>query len=134
MAKIISLRRITICFSLFILWIIYAADTGLDNVFFVLVDAIPYGDKLGHFFLFGILTLLLNLALRFKHLNQLPLGSLLVFAFVILEELSQYFFPNRTLDIADIIADVLGILAFTYIGYVLFKTKFSTSNSKNLNR
>lgn len=109
---------------LFVLWIIFSADLGLKNIFFDLTNAVPYGDKLGHFFLFGILTLTVNIALKYKRTKfwkKLPLGTLLVSIFVVIEELSQAFFPNRTLDITDLIADALGILVFTYISYLLFK-------------
>ena len=120
------LQGIAVAFLLFILWIIYAADTGKKSIFFEIVDMIPNGDKIGHFFLFGILTLLLNLALRFKRFRlwqKLPMGTVLVTVFVVLEELSQAFFPKRTMDITDLIADVLGILCFTLIGYLLFEKK-----------
>jgi VanZ family protein len=121
-----SFKRITIVFFIFILWIIFSADTGRQNIFFKFVNSIPNGDKLGHFFLFGVLTLSLNFALKFKAIKlwqKLPLGTVLVSVFVLLEELSQAFFPNRNLDIADLIADGLGILIFTFIGYYLFENK-----------
>ena len=120
------LKVSTVVFLLFILWIIYSADAGKNTIFFDIVNTLPYGDKIGHFFLFGFLTLLLNLALNFKPVKlwqKLPLGTVLVSIFVLLEELSQVFFPNRTLDIADLIADGLGILIFTFIGYLLFENK-----------
>jgi len=116
-------QGITVVFLLFILWIIYSANVGDNNIFFNLVSKIPYGDKVGHFFLFGILTLLLNIALKFKRFKlwpKLPFGTILVSVFVVLEELSQGFFPNRTLDITDLIADGIGITIFTYIGYLVF--------------
>ncbi|WP_296383999.1 VanZ family protein [Winogradskyella sp.] len=121
-----SLQGIVIAFFFFILWIIYSADTGKSNVFFDIVSIIPNGDKLGHFFLFGILALLINFALRFKSITiwqKLPLGTVLVSVFVILEELSQGFLPNCTIDIADLIADGLGVFIFTLIGYLLFENK-----------
>ncbi len=120
------LKVITILFFLFIVWIIFSADTGQANIFFDIVNTVPHGDKLGHFFLFGLLTLLLNLVLNFKSFRNwkmTPLGSILVFVFVTIEELSQAFFPNRTMDINDFIANVLGILVFTFMGYFLFKNR-----------
>lgn len=54
------------CFFLFIIWIIYLANTGQQSIFFDLVRLIPYGDKVGHFGLFGMLTLLANFASKFK--------------------------------------------------------------------
>ncbi|WP_178985720.1 VanZ family protein [Winogradskyella helgolandensis] len=119
-------KGITVVFLLFILWIIYSADIGKQNIFFNITDGLPYGDKLGHFFLFGFLTLFLNIALqfkRFKYWQKLPLGTFLVLIFVFLEELSQGYFPNRTLDILDLIADGLGILTFTYMGNLGFKNR-----------
>lgn len=119
-----SLKGLSIAFLLFVGWIIYSADVGNHNIFFDFVKAIPNGDKLGHFFLFGVLTLLVNLGLNFKRFKlwkRLPLGTVLVSTFVLFEELSQAFFPNRTLDIIDLIADGSGIIAFTYIGYLLFE-------------
>lgn len=121
-----AVQVITIVFLLFIGWIVYSADVGNQTVFFKLVNAIPYGDKIGHFFLFGLLTLLLNLALNFKSLNfkkSLPLGTVIVSVFVLLEEMSQVLFPNRTLDIIDLIADGLGIITFTFLGYFIFQHK-----------
>ncbi len=99
-------------------------------MFFDLVNWIPFGDKIGHFFLFGILTLVVNITLKFKEIKlwmQLPLGSVIVSALVLLEELSQTFFPNRTLDISDLIADGLGIICFTILGQRLSKEKYIKS-------
>ncbi|WP_340155518.1 VanZ family protein [uncultured Winogradskyella sp.] len=118
------IKGITALFLLFIIWIIFSADTGGKNVFFDFVNRLPYGDKIGHFFLFGFFTLAVNSALRFKNFKYwevLPLGTLLVAICVLIEELSQAFFPNRTLDISDLIADGLGILFFTFIGNLLNK-------------
>jgi VanZ family protein len=113
-------KLITIILFLFIGYIIYAADNGKSTIFFKLIDVLPFGDKIGHFFLFGLLTLLLNLALSFKSFKPLPilpLGSVIVSVLIIIEELSQVYFPNRTLDVKDLIADAFGVLIFTYIGF-----------------
>lgn len=110
-------------FFAFICWIIWLADTGRSSVFFDLVKMLPHGDKLGHFFLFGPLTLGSNAALRFRKARRGPaavyLGSLLVLSFVLLEELSQHFFPRRTLDMLDLLADGAGIALFTWLSGLL---------------
>jgi hypothetical protein len=97
----------------FILWIIYAADSGANNVFLRIVDLVPYGDKVAHVLLYGCLALLLNLLLKRKVLIvksiNFQLGSLLVLGFAALEELSQGFFATRNLDAWDLFADVLGV-------------------------
>jgi len=121
-----SYAVLALCFFSFILWVIYQANTGQQNVFFQLVAAIPYGDKLGHFCLFGFLTLLVNFSLNFKTLrlgsSQLYLGSILVSTFVIVEELSQFFIPSRTLDPLDLLADFVGIMTFSLLSVYLQKS------------
>ena len=108
---------IAIGFFGFIGWVIYLANTGQKSVFFDLVAVIPYGDKLGHFCLFGLLTLFINLAFKFKTMavggRPIYLAVLIVSTFVILEELSQYFVESRTLDFVDLIADFVGIAVFS---------------------
>ncbi|WP_417912543.1 VanZ family protein [Candidatus Electronema sp. TJ] len=107
----------------FICWIIWLADTGRSSVFFDLVKMLPYGDKLGHFLLFGPLTFGINTALQFRKARlgriAVPLGSLLVLCFVLLEEFSQHFVPGRTLDLLDLLADSAGIALFTWFSLLL---------------
>jgi polysaccharide biosynthesis protein VpsQ len=105
---------VTACFFVFILWIIYLADSGESSIFFDLVKSIPYGDKFCHFLLFGTLTLLLILATRFKsffigHLT-VYYGVVLVALFAVLEEISQAYIPSRTFDLVDLSADSIGII------------------------
>ena len=106
-------------FFCFILWIIYLANTGGHSMFFDLIRHIPYGDKLGHMLLFGLLTFVANLALQSRHftLGRIPLyyGAVLVSIFVLFEEISQGFIPSRTLDIVDLAADAVGIILFSYL-------------------
>ncbi len=121
MSRAVSL--ITLSYGLFIGWVIYLANTGQSSLFFQLVRAIPYGDKLGHLFLFGFLTLGLNVALKYKMFNLkqrgIYCGSTIVGIVVLLEELSQYFLPSRTFDVIDLGADITGILLFSIISYIL---------------
>lgn len=81
------------------------------------IPKIPYGDKLGHFFIFGLLGLMVNNSLnsrriRWLHMNCF-LGSMLVFGFAVLEEFSQIFLSNRSFDLLDISADLTGIWLFS---------------------
>ncbi|MDO6507992.1 VanZ family protein [Colwellia sp. 4_MG-2023] len=117
MHKLISI--ISVAFLMFITWIIYLANTAQNSIFFELVARIPYGDKLGHFCLFGLLTLGVNFAFKLKSYTLISfniyVGSTVVFFFVLLEELSQYFIPSRTLDITDVLADIIGIITFSLV-------------------
>ncbi|WP_245568344.1 VanZ family protein [Ferrimonas futtsuensis] len=108
-----------------IAWVIYLANTGQSSIFFSLVRQLPYGDKLGHFTLFGLVTLGLNLMSGGRGWRCGPLkvywGATLVFVVAALEEFSQAWFPNRTLDSTDLMADVLGILVFSLLSRVLLR-------------
>ncbi|MGR0480641.1 MAG: VanZ family protein [Candidatus Electronema sp. V4] len=132
----VLIRRLVFCaaagFFAFICWIIWLADTGRSSIFFDLVKMLPYGDKLGHFCLFGLLTLGSNAALQFRKVRfgrmAALLGSLLVLCFVLLEELSQHFFPRCTLDLLDLLADGAGIALFTWLS-LLLERKIRARNS-----
>jgi len=108
---------VTVAFFAFLCWIIYLADAALPSVFFELVSRLPGGDKLGHFGLFGTLAWLLNRSFGYRTFRvvrlRVPLGAAVVLLFAVLEEISQRWFPNRTFDGFDLVADACGIVAFT---------------------
>lgn len=82
-----------------------------------------YADKVGHFFLMGILSFLVNSAFKCKEISigsfKLLLGSLIVAILVISEEVSQVLVESRNADLIDMLFDVFGIYLFgllaTYI-------------------
>ena len=106
-------------FFLFICSVIIMADNNSDSIFFDFVRALPYGDKLGHILLYGALTTLMVIALKFKtisiHKKKVQLGSILVLSFAFIEEITQLFLVNRTFDLNDIVSDVIGVVVFTVI-------------------
>lgn len=111
-------------FALFILLIIVLADRGQLGILGWL-NQIPFGDKTGHFILYGILTLLLDLAFfqALPHLNRrlYTLRIALILALLIgLEELSQLYFPNRSFDLVDLAFSYLGV---TFFSWVALRTK-----------
>src|SRR5215510_2977583 len=110
------MKWLTFFFVLFILLIIVFADLGKLGILGV-INQIPYGDKAGHFILYGILTLLLD----FTFIRALPARSPkllvatigLILALIIgVEEYSQQFFAKRTYDLVD--------LTFSYLGVIFF--------------
>jgi len=120
-------------FFIFISYIIFLADTADHNFAFRLVGQVPYGDKVAHAVLYGVMALLLNYALGFTrvrlptHLikpfpkilgalaNAPYMGSIIVLAFATLEELSQYYIPSRTFDMGDLLADFVGVALFSFL-------------------
>lgn len=101
------------------LWIVYSADIGQPSILSQVWDNIPNGDKYGHVVLFGVLTLAANILTGFRMLpagsTRLLLGSIIVAAIAIAEELSQIFFPARSVDMVDLLADVIGIALGTLV-------------------
>ena len=110
------MKWLTLVFTLFILLIIILADQGKLGILGVF-NQIPLGDKVSHFILYGILTLLLDLTLIRSLPNRSPklivLGMGLILVLIAgLEEYSQQFFARRTYDLVD--------LSFSYMGVIFF--------------
>jgi VanZ family protein len=111
-------RLAALLFLVFILLVILAADTGSMPPFLHAIYDFPYGDKAGHFILYGILAFLLARAFpRPAQLGQLsvPVVILALLAFAAVEEYSQRFFSTRTSDLVDLTFSFLGILAGTWL-------------------
>jgi len=116
-----SKRRffIPFIFFSFISFIIYLADTANYNFAFAMVKHIPYGDKIIHGLLYGIMALTLNYGLYFKSYKilgfNIQIGALIVLSFAIIEEGTQYFIPSRTFDLYDVLSDIIGVIIFSFI-------------------
>ncbi len=125
-------------FFLFITWIIVQADLRNDNFIIKIGHAVPLGDKIGHFSLFGVLALLLNMAMGFKrikiHVRAFHLGSVIVFAFAMVEEFSQLVISSRTFDLVDMVFDLLGIGILSSVAFRKFVVHQLRSFTNYLNR
>ena len=108
-----------ILFGIFIIGVIVLANLDMLHIL-GFINRIPYGDKFGHFILYGILTLLVNLAFIRSHSNISPSLIVLRAAFILalligLEEYSQQFFPSRTADWVDLVFSYLGVIFFSWL-------------------
>ena len=126
------MKWLAILFGLFILTIILLADLGKLGFLYSLYD-FPYGDKVGHFILYGILTLLIDLTLLPSSARKssstiissrrrvaVRVGLFLAVAITV-EEFSQQYFSNRTFDLIDLGASVLDVLVFSWLAMKLKK-------------
>ena len=126
------MKWLAIIFGLFILTIILLADLGKLGFLYSLYD-FPYGDKVGHFILYGILTLLIDLTLLPSSAQKssstiLPsrrrvavrVGLFLAIAITV-EEFSQQYFSNRTFDMIDLGASFLGVMFFSWLALKIKK-------------
>jgi glycopeptide antibiotics resistance protein len=118
-ARFSIMKYLTILFTLFIILIIILADLGKLGILGWL-NQIPYGDKAGHFILYGILTLLLDLTLTralpplSRKLTVLRI-ALSLSLLIGLEEYSQRFFAKRTFDLVDLTFSYLGVIFFSWV-------------------
>ena len=113
------MKWITIFFTLFIILVIVFADLGLLGIL-GFINRIPYGDKIGHFILYGVLTLLLDLTFIQTQPHHLPRRVVLRVGFILslligLEELSQQYFSNRTFSVLDLAFSYLGVAFFSWV-------------------
>ena len=120
-------------FGLFIIVIVILADTRHLGFLYALYN-FPFGDKIGHFFLFGLLSLFVNLSMigsasepkgqpPVENKNKMIKASLILAVFVGLEELSQRWFPARTSDLFDLLASYLGIAFFAFLALKIKATR-----------
>ena len=81
---------------------------------------LPYGDKCGHFLIFGTLAFFAARAFPApRDFGAVPLAVLGLLALAGLEELSQAFVPTRHCDIWDFAADTAGMAAFSALAAVV---------------
>ena len=117
--KAINMRvALPLGFFIFILFIIFLADTADHNFAFRLIGHIPYGDKVMHGVLYGTMALFLNYGLKFKNYKfifNLQWGAMAVLLFATIEEITQYWLPSRTFDLGDLLADFIGVILFSFI-------------------
>ena len=75
---------------------------------------IPFLDKILHFFIFFVLTFILDFCTRKPLKDHFYLISLLI-CFGIFIEVSQYFTATRSAEFLDWVADSLGVLVYLFL-------------------
>lgn len=114
------MKWLAVLFALLIVLIIVLADLGALPWFLEVWNDYPYGDKAGHFILYGLLTLFVDLALfrsfRSQSRRRVAVMIGLVLALLIgLEEFSQQFIAERTFSLLDLAAGYLGVVFFSWL-------------------
>jgi len=111
---------------LFLLYLMWAADSGNLPSMAAAFYNFPNGDKIGHFGLYGIIAFFLSLAFpRTWQVGKFHISIIMVIflVFAIGEEWSQSLFPRRTADPIDGLCSCLGILAGTWVASRVRKPK-----------
>lgn len=118
------MKWLTLLFILFILGVILLADLGTLPSSISILYRYPNGDRAGHFFLFGILTFLVNSSfprqVQIARVN-IYYGSLIIATLATLEEISQLFFSYRTFDLIDLTFTLMGIAGADWLVRLLHK-------------
>lgn len=129
----VSLKILTAVYIFILVGIIFIADTKSTAYVLGFVGNIPFGDKLGHFFLMGTFSFLVNLVLQARTFGigkiRYLLGSLIVFTIVASEEFSQLFISGRSFDLTDLLADTSGILCLGELARLVCYKFFRTNES-----
>lgn len=116
----VIMRWVSLLFASLIVSIIVLADLGAIPSHLIFWNDYPYGDKAGHFILFGVLTLLIDLSL-FRSLREWSPWRIAAVAGVVLalliglEEYSQQYFADRTFSLLDLAASYLGVMFFSWL-------------------
>ena len=122
------MKWLTILFTLFIFLIILFADLGFLGGPFRIIDSLPFGDKIGHFMLIGMLSFLIISSLfqafpaRDPKRMAIAAGLLLLFVFTV-EEASQWPIAGRDASLADLLANYAGIVFFGCIAFFVDKKR-----------
>ena len=121
------LKLLMVTYSLVLLAIIYMADNREYETIFNHIKVVPYHDKLGHFFLMGLLSFVVNLSFSTARIRVLGVyflkASLVIALLVTIEELSQLFISSRSFDLGDLFFDYLGIHFFGQLAFHLKNRK-----------
>lgn len=127
-------RAISLGFMLFLLAVVVIANRGEGNDWWPFLNHIPYGDKVGHVGLFGVLSLLCNLAFPNRRPTRLPAfitkTTFVLLVIISLEEISQAFIPTRSLDPFDWLADLLGLACGQTLALVILGKHNKTHSFK----
>lgn len=114
------MKWLAVLFALLIVLIIVLADLGALPWFLEVWNDYPYGDKAGHFVLYGLLTLFVDLAFFRSFRSQSPKRVAVMIGLVLalligLEEFSQQFIAERTFSLLDLAAGYLGVIFFSWL-------------------
>jgi VanZ family protein len=108
------MKVVSLLYVLLIVALVWSADQGALPGWLAFHNQIPFGDKVGHFLLFGMFSLAINGVTCFKRVKvfgrSVFLGVLITLLFVTIEEFSQLFIAQRTFSLLDLLANILGIV------------------------
>ena len=120
-------------------WIYIDANTGDYNTMLKMAGSVPYGDKMGHFLLYGALTLILNLTLNLRQVkigsHEFLRGSVIILIVTFIDEFTQILNESRSFEWLDMSSNLLGIVLFSYFSFFIGNLSwFPNLNQLNKNK
>ena len=129
--RITTAQLICVGYLLFLCLVITLKNLNVGNPIFDLLSGIPHIDKAGHFFLFGLLTYLLNFAMKHRSFKlmtiRIPMAPVIMLIATFIEECSQISQEFRTFSLLDMLANALGIVCFSILAIPFTWKKTSKS-------
>jgi len=111
-----SMIRIALAYAALLAAIVVAADAGWLPRFAERLHDLPFGDKVLHFTMFGLLALAANLALASRGRRSLAraivIGSIFVLIVATAEEYSNRYLLRRDWSLGDLTANYAGVACF----------------------
>ena len=113
MSRLSFVRRITLMYALLIVAVTVGSGLGFCRPLRALVNQYS-NDKMMHFVLVGMLTLLLNLSMQLRTIGSLgnlfQRGTAIMLLVATCEEFSQAFIPARDFEWVDLASNYVGIV------------------------
>ncbi len=129
--SITTAQLIFLGYFLFLCLLILMKNLNLGNSVFGLLHGIPHIDKLGHFFLYGLLTYLMSFALKHRSIKlmtiRIPMAPVIMLIATFMEECSQITQEFRTFSLLDMLANAVGIVCFGTLAIWFTRRKLSKS-------
>ncbi|MHB8776548.1 MAG: VanZ family protein [Anaerolineales bacterium] len=118
------MKRFAILFAIFLAAVILLADLGYMEVEIRILNMFPFGDKIVHFLLIGILDFLLTASLIQTLPSRSPIWVAVSVAFFLavvftIEEASQGSIRGRYASWKDLFANYTGIIFFGFMAWFL---------------
>lgn len=111
------------------------ADLGVSAWVFRVAGQLPFGDKLAHCLLAGILSFLVNNALQCRVTSfarvRILTGHLIAYLLVLIEEVSQLWIATRNVEIWDVLFSIVGIHLFGLLASRSMNIKNAQVRCKN---
>lgn len=130
-----KIKILTAFYLLIIVGIIIAADIKSTSYLLGFVGNVPYGDKIGHFVLFGVLAFLADFSFGMRNFTfgrfGYLIGSLIVLIGITVEEFTQIFMRGRTFSWVDLLCGYAGIFFFGELARIIYRKTFGKTQTKN---